>query len=143
MTVGMFLAALAFLISGILELIIQSYPDESLTVWWQLPQYIVMTCAEVMVSITGLEFAYSQAAPSMKSILQACWLLTVAFGNVLTLIITAIGDFEDRALGIFIYTGFMLLFSLIFTFLACKYVPRDVIVKAEANIKPSDDFEEL
>ena len=143
MSVGMFLTALAFLISGILELIIQSYPDKSLTVWWQLPQYIVLTCAEVMVSITGLEFAYSQAAPSMKSILQACWLLTVAFGNVLTLIITAIGDFEDRALGIFIYTGFMLLFSFIFTFLAWRYVPRDVIVKAEANIKPSDDFEEL
>ncbi len=27
---------------------------------WQLPQYIVLTAAEVMFSVTGLEFAYSQ-----------------------------------------------------------------------------------
>jgi len=143
MTVGMFLAALAFLISGILELVIQSYPDKSLTVWWQLPQYLVLTTSEVMVSITALEFAYSQAATSMKSILQAYWLLIIALGNLLTVIVTAIGDFEDRALGIFIYTGLMLFCSFIFTFLAWRYVPRDVIVKTEAITKPSDDFEKL
>ena len=27
---------------------------------WQLPQYIIITAGEVMFSVTGLEFAYSQ-----------------------------------------------------------------------------------
>jgi len=142
-TVGMFLTALSFLVSGILELVIQSKPDKSLHTMWQVPQYLILTIAEILVSITGLEFAYSQAAPSMKSILQACWLLVIAFGNLLATIITAIGNFENRAHGIFIYTGFMLLFSFIFTYLAWRYVPRDVIVKAKDTTKQSDDFEEL
>lgn len=29
-------------------------------VGWQIPQYILMTAGEVMFSITGLEFSYSQ-----------------------------------------------------------------------------------
>ncbi|GFW01969.1 solute carrier family 15 member 2 [Trichonephila clavipes] len=45
---------------------------------WQIPQYIVMTAAEVMFSITGLDFSYSQAPSSLKSIVQAIWLLTHA-----------------------------------------------------------------
>lgn len=42
---------------------------------WQLPQYIVMTAAEVMFSVTGLEFSFTQAPESMKSVLSAMWLL--------------------------------------------------------------------
>ena len=35
-----------------------------------LPQYIVITAGEVMNSVTGLEFAYTQAPKSMKSVVQ-------------------------------------------------------------------------
>ncbi|KAM7380071.1 hypothetical protein PAMP_003391 [Pampus punctatissimus] len=54
---------------------------------WQIPQYVLITVGEVMFSITGLEFSYSQAPANMKSVLQAGWLLTVAFGNVIVLIV--------------------------------------------------------
>ncbi|XP_037096164.1 solute carrier family 15 member 2 [Syngnathus acus] len=54
---------------------------------WQIPQYVLITMGEVMFSITGLEFSYSQAPANMKSVLQAGWLLTVAFGNVIVLIV--------------------------------------------------------
>merc|ERR1712200_353122 len=43
----------------------------------------------IMFTITGLEFSYSQAPESMKSVLQACWLLTVAFGNIIDMIVFA------------------------------------------------------
>lgn len=55
----------------------------SMSMLWQLPQYIVL-----MFSVTGLEFSYAQAPSSMKSVLQACWLLTIAIGNVIVSIIT-------------------------------------------------------
>ena len=66
---------------------------------WLIPQYVVITMAEVMFSVTGLEFAFTQAPESMKSLLQAAWLLTVAFGNLIVLVIAEI-DFFNRAVSI-------------------------------------------
>uniref|UniRef100_A0A8B9VF67 Solute carrier family 15 member 2 n=1 Tax=Anas zonorhyncha TaxID=75864 RepID=A0A8B9VF67_9AVES len=54
---------------------------------WQLPQYLLISAGEVMFSITGLAFSYSQSPASMKSVLQAGWLLTVAVGNTFVLVV--------------------------------------------------------
>ena len=51
---------------------------------WQLLAYIVLTASEVMVSITGLEFSYTQAPKPMKSFVMSLWLLSVAVGNAVT-----------------------------------------------------------
>jgi POT family proton-dependent oligopeptide transporter len=45
---------------------------------------------EVLVSTTGLEFAFTQAAPEMKSTIMSFWLITVALGNALVSIITSV-----------------------------------------------------
>ena len=68
----------------------------SVHVLWLLPQIIIITMAEVMFNITGLEFAYSQAPKTMKSLLQACWLLTVAFGHLFVVFIEKAHIFERR-----------------------------------------------
>lgn len=54
---------------------------------WQLVAYAIITAGETLISITGLEYAYTQAPPSMKSTIMACWLLTVTLGNVLVEVI--------------------------------------------------------
>src|SRR5438309_1374743 len=48
---------------------------------WQFLAYIILTLGETMVSITGLEFSYTQAPNTMKSSVMALWLFTVAFGE--------------------------------------------------------------
>lgn len=58
--------------------------DGKVWVLWQVPQYVVMTCGEVLFSVTGLEFAFREAPASMKSVVQSCFLLTTAMGNLLT-----------------------------------------------------------
>lgn len=62
-------------------------PENSVHILWLVPQYVVITLAEVMFSVTGLEFAFTQAPASMKSVLQAMWLLTVAFGNLVVILV--------------------------------------------------------
>ena len=47
-----------------------------------------------MASITGLEFAYTQAPKRMKSTVMGFWLLTVSLGNVLTSLLTRFSGLE-------------------------------------------------
>jgi POT family proton-dependent oligopeptide transporter len=58
------------------------------SVLWEVIPYIVITTAEVCISVVGLELAFTAAPASMKSFVTACWLLTVACGNILNAQIT-------------------------------------------------------
>ncbi|MFN4260011.1 MAG: oligopeptide:H+ symporter [Gemmataceae bacterium] len=58
-------------------------PDRQVTVWWLVVAYIIITVAEILISVTGLELAYSAAPQHMTGFVTACWLLTVALANLL------------------------------------------------------------
>uniref|UniRef100_A0A3B5MK92 Solute carrier family 15 member 2 n=1 Tax=Xiphophorus couchianus TaxID=32473 RepID=A0A3B5MK92_9TELE len=91
---------------------------------WQIPQYALITAGEVMFSITGLEFSYSQAPNNMKSVLQAGWLLTVAFGNVIVLIV-AEGAGLEQWKEFLLFGGLLLGVCIIFSFMAYFYAYVD------------------
>ncbi|KAK5642904.1 hypothetical protein RI129_009071 [Pyrocoelia pectoralis] len=93
----------------------------SINILFLIPQYIIMTMGEVMFSITGLEFAYSQSPTSMKSVLQACWLLTTAFGNLLVVIIESAEPFHEQSKTFFLYAGIMLADMIVFSLMAMRY----------------------
>jgi POT family proton-dependent oligopeptide transporter len=48
---------------------------------WQFIAYIILTCAEIMVSIVCLEFAYTQSPKKMKSFIMGVYFLGVSLGN--------------------------------------------------------------
>ena len=48
---------------------------------WQVIAYILITAAEVMLSITVLEFSYTQAPKKMKSFVSSVSLLSITLGN--------------------------------------------------------------
>lgn len=50
----------------------------------QTPAYVFIGLAEIFISVTGLEYAYTKAPPSMKSFVQSMYLLTNAFGSALS-----------------------------------------------------------
>ena len=77
--IGLFLTACSFIVI----VWIQGQIDQGLkpSVNWQLLAYVILTLGEAMVSITGLEFSYTQAPNSMKSSVMALWLLAVSAGN--------------------------------------------------------------
>lgn len=127
---GMLLCALAFLMSGFLQVAIESSASttsdvsgppsillsggavvvgsggQQVSILWQIPQYVLVTAGEILFSITGLEFAYSQAPNSMKSVVQSFWLLTVSAGNLVTVVIVAmIGGRLTKAHEFFFFAG--------------------------------------
>jgi proton-dependent oligopeptide transporter, POT family len=81
-SIGFFVAAAAFVLSAL----IQSWIDagERPSFWWQMLGYVIITIAEVMVSITALEFFYTQGPRRMKSLIMSIKMLSVSLGNAFT-----------------------------------------------------------
>lgn len=57
-------------------------PSERSSVWWMAIAFFVVTVAELLISVTGLELAFTAAPPSMKGFVTGCWLLTVFVANL-------------------------------------------------------------
>lgn len=53
------------------------------SIWWQVLAYFILTAGEVLVSITVLEFSYTQAPKTLKSFIMGLFLLSIALGNLL------------------------------------------------------------
>jgi POT family proton-dependent oligopeptide transporter len=120
MTVGMFLAALSFVAIALIQQAMDSAQPAKVHVGWQLIAYVLITMAEVLVSVTGLEFAYTQAPRSMKSTIMGFWYLTVTVGNLLT---HALAPRREASVAGFFWTfaGLMAAASVVFAILSFFY----------------------
>jgi dipeptide/tripeptide permease len=86
MMVGFFLTAVCM---GVLSAAgFLATPQSKVTVLWEILAYIIITVAEICISVSGLELAFTAAPKTMKSFVTACWLLTVFFGNIFNAQIT-------------------------------------------------------
>uniref|UniRef100_A0A669F083 Solute carrier family 15 member 1 n=1 Tax=Oreochromis niloticus TaxID=8128 RepID=A0A669F083_ORENI len=92
---------------------------------WQIIQYFLMTSGEVVFSVTGLEFSYSQAPSNMKSVLQAGWLLTVAVGNIIVLIVAEAATLKDQWAEYILFASLLVLVCIIFAIMAYFYTYTD------------------
>jgi POT family proton-dependent oligopeptide transporter len=128
-SIGFFLSALAFVVSGIIEQWIVA--GERPSIGWQAIAYVIMTGAEVMVSVTCLEYSYTQAPRTMKSLIMALNLLSVALGNALTVlvnmaIITPEGNSRIEGPDYYwLFAGIMLAAALGFIGICWIYLSRE------------------
>jgi POT family proton-dependent oligopeptide transporter len=134
MSVGMLLAALSFVCVGVFQVALDR--GHTVNVAWQLLPYLIITCSEVMVSITGLEFAYTQAPRAMKSTIMSFWLLTVFVGNMLDAYVARINVFTGAG-EFFFFAGLMFVVAVIFSITASRYKVRNFIEKAEGAASPA------
>jgi len=124
-SLGFFVTVAAFLIpAGIEEHIALGHHPN---IGWQLLAYVVMTAAEVMVSITCLEFSYTQAPTQLKSLVMALFLLSVSLGNAFTSLVNRLIEKNDGSLLLpgptyyWFFAGVMFLVSVAFIFAARWY----------------------
>ena len=119
----MFVAAVSFLVTALVQSIVESSPPSSVTVFMQIPQYLVMTVAEILVSVAGLEFAYEDAPTTMKSNIMSMFLLATAVGDVMGgLIYTILGNLPPVWLYV-IFSVLMVLNACVFIRLSGRFVP--------------------
>jgi len=79
---GLLMMVFAFLIVAWIQIRLDA--GERPNISWQILAFLVLTAGEVMVSVTHLEFAYTQAPKSMKSLVMCTYLGSVALGNAFT-----------------------------------------------------------
>ncbi|MCA9241819.1 MAG: POT family MFS transporter [Planctomycetales bacterium] len=91
--IGMFVGAGSFAIAALAEERIQAGVTPHVT--WQLAAYLVLTAAEIMVSITMLEFFYTQSPRRMKSLVMAFCMLSISVGNVFTALVNRFIEQDD------------------------------------------------
>ncbi|CAG0881274.1 unnamed protein product [Cyprideis torosa] len=93
----------------------------SVHMFWQIPQYFMITFGEVLFSPTGLEFSFTQSPKSMKSVITAAWLVAVSMGNLVVIVLAEASIFEKQSFEFFAYGGLLVLAMLLMTFMAFSY----------------------
>lgn len=106
MGIGLFISIFSMLCAGILELIrlrivrrnnYYELTQMPMSIFWQVPQYFIIGCAEVFFFIGQLELFYEQAPDATRSLCSALQLTTVALGNYLsTLLVTIVMKISTR-----------------------------------------------
>jgi POT family proton-dependent oligopeptide transporter len=86
--VGIALAAFSFVIVGFVQQVVDL--GSTVSIVWQALAYVVLTAAEVMVSVTALEYAYAAAPKASKSFVMSFYLLSVALGNLVTALVSTV-----------------------------------------------------
>jgi POT family proton-dependent oligopeptide transporter len=127
MTWGLFFGAASYVVAGLLQIPIEA--GERLNILWQLAPYLLLTVGEILVSTTGLEFAYSQAPPTMKAALMSMWNLTVAAANLAVALASALNVFSGVG-QFFFYAGMAALAGVAMARVARTYVPVDYYTAA-------------
>ncbi|KAK1589255.1 hypothetical protein Q3G72_032018 [Acer saccharum] len=99
MGIGLVISIISMICAAVLELIrlrivrknnYYELDEMPMTIFWQVPQYFLIGCAEVFTFIGQLEFFYEQAPDAMRSLCSALSLTTVALGNYLSALLVTI-----------------------------------------------------
>jgi len=132
---GLFVTAAAFAIPTWVQ--VQIDEGATPTIAWQLLAYVVLTSAEVMVSITCLEFSYTQAPRKMKSFVMAFFMLSISAGNLFTSAVNFFiqddqgGELLQGADYYLFFTSLMLITAMLFSWTARYYTGRRYLQGAD------------
>ncbi|KAI6200497.1 hypothetical protein M3Y96_00740500 [Aphelenchoides besseyi] len=99
----------------------QIQPQNFMSIIVQFPQYFLMTVAEILFSITGLELFYTQAPPSMRTIAQAFWFFAIGLGNLLAFFLSTIHLFSDLVVGLLMIAAGLLFTTIALFILSLLY----------------------
>ena len=125
MGLGLVVTGASFLVSAWIETQLKAGLKPN--IGWQLPAYALVTAGEIMVSITSLEFSYTQAPKTMKSIVMAVYLWSITAGNAFTALVHVFIQNPDGTLKLsgasyyLFFAGLSVASAVVFAFFASRY----------------------
>jgi POT family proton-dependent oligopeptide transporter len=124
MTAGMFFAAMSFVICGLVQARMDQ--GQTMSILWQLAAYVVLEVGEVLLSATGLEFAFEQAPARLKSVVMSLWMMTIAIGHFMVAVFTQLNRRFVHAAGasqFYFFAAMMIAVTAVFAYCAARYRP--------------------
>jgi len=97
----------------------------NISIWTQVPAYILIGISEIFSSATGLEFAFRSAAPELKSVVMALFLATNAFGSLIGMVL-AIWSSDPNF--VYLYAAQAAAMFLVTVFFAWRFSKLDNII---------------
>jgi POT family proton-dependent oligopeptide transporter len=137
MGAGIFLTALSWVVIGAIQVHMDGGTPTSMA--WQILPYAILTLGEVLVSATGLEFAYSQAPQAMKGIIMAFWSLAVTVGSLWVLIVNASVK-NDAVIAWIKTTGFGVIAAQMLFFAAFAFVAGLIFAWYARRYRLTDNY---
>jgi dipeptide/tripeptide permease len=121
--------------NGEVEMEYWTTDENKVSVWWQVLAFLVLTNAEILISVTGLELAYAAAPKSMTGFVTACWLVTVGMANLF--INAPVTHLYPTMPPVYYFSGLaatLLIVTILFFFVARQF--NQAAVKAAAALLP-------
>lgn len=131
---GFFLTVPSFIIPALVEMAIAHGGKPH--VIWQVLAYVLLTAGEICISVTALEFAYTQAPNKAKSVVMCLYTLAISFGNLFTALVnkmlgaTGLDKSLSEANYYLFFAGFMAVAAFAFIGVAKAYKERTFLQEA-------------
>ncbi len=136
---GLFLTGVTFVIIALLQESIDHGGHPS--VWWQILAYLILSVAEILVSMTCLEYAYTHSPKSMKSTMSALYLLGISVGNYFDSLVNksiANNGFFGQFTGAkyyWLFIGIITVFFVIYLFVAKRLPEKSYVGLEDADVE--------
>lgn len=119
MTCGLLLSAVAFIFAAIVEWKMKD--NQNIHMLWLIPQYLVIAASEIFLWVANLNFVYTQAPDSMKSVMTAFMYLTIAGGSLIVITVSGTNFISSQFYEFLFYAGLMLVNTVLFSRMSKQY----------------------
>ncbi|KAI8626837.1 POT peptide transporter [Xylariaceae sp. FL1651] len=142
-TCGFLVMSGAIALAAGLQSLVYKSPPRSVNFFSILPIYVLTALAEILAFLSSMEYAYTKAPKSMKSLIASINLLLCAIGSALGIAISPTSNYNQVLVQFASLSGIMFVLAILFYLLFSKYNEEEAKmnrVEREAEDERRDEF---
>ncbi|OLY82916.1 putative peptide transporter ptr2 [Smittium mucronatum] len=94
-----------------------------ISLWWQIPAFVLLGSSEIFASVTSLEIAYALSPPELKSLMNSFALFTICIGNLLGMSLSSL-SYDPMILNVYIGEAVAMLITTIAFFFCFRHFDK-------------------